>query len=356
MSPIKLSKLYPAWTRYISNFNVHRWHFGTARALYITYRFIRSKLLGYPADITIEVASYCNLKCPMCIQAKSMTNIERENRLLKVDDFKKVIDDIKSFAVQVSLFYAGEPLLNKDLPEMIRYASKNSLLTYINTNGLLLDRPEYRKTILQSGISKIHISFDGATPETYRNYRVGADFNKIKDNIKNLIIERGSSPTPVIAIQMIATKKTLPEIEAYRDLAKYLGVDRAFFTTMYIDQYKNTPSISLLEDLPENTKYSRYRNVENNRAILKNNRSKKCDTDRTIYILTNGKVIHCCYDYEAEHSFGNAFETDIKQIWKSNQYTKWRNEKAKPMKLPLCHKSCTVGIPDQWITLYEKNS
>jgi MoaA/NifB/PqqE/SkfB family radical SAM enzyme len=356
MPPAKLKNLYHAWIQYICNSKVHRRYFGTARTLGIAYRFIRSKLLGYPADITIEIVSYCNLKCPMCIQAKSMTNIERENRTINIDDFKKIIDDIKSFAVQVSLFYAGEPLLNKALPEMIGYASKSGLLTYINTNGLLLDNPEYRKAILQSGISKIHVSLDGATPETYENYRVGSDFTKITDNIKSLVIERGSSPTPVIAIQMIATRKTIPEIEAYSDLAKYLGVDKAFCTTMYIDQYKSTPSRSLLDDLPENPTYSRYQRVENNNAVLKSNRSARCDTNRTIYILTDGKVIHCCYDYDAENSFGNAFETDVKKIWKSEKYTKWRNEEAKPMKLPLCHKSCTVGIPDQWITLYEKNT
>ena len=237
---------------------------------------------------------------------------------------------------------------------MIRYASKKGLLTYINTNGVLLDTPEKRRDILESGISKIHISLDGASPEIYNHYRVGSDFDIILENIKNLVNERGSSPKPMIAIQMIATKKTVPEIQKYRELAERLKVDKAYCTSLYIDQYRRNPSQSLLDDLPDNLMYSRYKNVDNHRAILKDSRHKRCHTDRTCYILTNGNVIHCCYDYEGEYSFGNAFETDFKKIWKSPDYVEWRKKKAKPMMLSLCHESCTVGIPNQWITLYER--
>ena len=340
--------------RYLRNFIIILKRVGLRRTLILSYRILKTKVLKYPSDISIEAAGFCNLSCPMCIQAKSMTDIEREKKVLSFENFKKVIDDIKGFAFHISLYYAGEPLLNKNLFKMIDYATKYDILTYINTNGVLLENPKIRFGLLNSGLFRLHVSFDGATPEVYEKYRVGADFQKIKEGIRSLVKERGSAKTPIIAMQMIATKTTLPQIDKYAALAKELGVDKAFLATMYLDQYRQNAPKELLDDVIIGGKYSRYEKLVNGRAIPKRDYST-CPTLNSVYILADGSLLHCCYDYEGEYMFGNVFETDLKKLWKDPKYIKWRNEEAKFLKLPICN-SCTATISSNsyWIPVYEK--
>lgn len=339
--------------RYLTNLCAIYTRVGFFHTAILSYRVIKTRLLGYPYDISIEPAGFCNLKCPMCIQARSMTDIERERKLLSFQDFKKVIDDIKGFAVSVSLFYAGEPLLNKDLFRMIEYATQHRILTYISTNGVLLANQEVRAKLLRSGLFKLHISFDGASAEVYEKHRVGANFEEVKESIRLFVKERGSAKLPIIAMQTIVDKSTLPQVSNYILLAKELGVDKAFMTNMHIDQYRQSASREMLDDLIVGGKYSRYERIEDGRAIPKKDYSK-CPILNSLYILTDGTVVHCCYDYEGKYTFGNAFETDLKKIWKEPKYIKWRKEWAGPMKLPLCS-SCTITAAGSWNTIYEAN-
>lgn len=339
--------------RYLKNLIIILKRVGFLHAVILSYRVLKTRLLGYPRDISVEPAGFCNLNCPMCIQAKSRTDLGREKKILSFEDFKKLVDDIKGFAVSISLFYAGEPLLNKELPKMINYANKHKILTYINTNGVLLTDPKLRSELLRSGLFRLHISFDGASSEVYEKHRVGAKFSEVKEAIRSLVKERGSTKTPIIAMQTIIDKTTLPQIEDYKKLARELGVDKAFLTTMHVDQYREKASKELLNDLIVGGKYSRYERIENGRAVPKKD-YRTCPVLNSLYILTDGTVVHCCYDYEGEYTFGNAFKTDIKKIWKRPDYVRWRKEEAGPMKLPLCD-SCTITAAGSWITVYEAN-
>ena len=336
--------------RYFKNFTIILKRVGLRRTIILSYRVLKTKLLRYPGDISIEASAICNLKCPMCILDESMRFIARSNRLLSFDNFKTLIDEIKGFTAFITLHYAGEPLMNKELVRMIQYAHKHNILTYFNTNGLLLNTTEKRRSILNSGLYKIHISLDGTKEETYNKYRVGGNFKGVKENVRQLVIERGSKKTPIIGLQMIATRTTINEKEEFANLAKQLGVDYAYMATLYVDQSHKTPSQEELDDLIVG-KYSRYKEIKDGKAILKDKDSSTCLLLNNVYIATNGLIVHCCYDYHGEYTFGNAFEDGMKKVWRKPEYVRWRKEHAKPMRLPLC-KTCTVGILEQWHYVY----
>lgn len=337
---------------YIDQFVLLLKLYGPLKTFKLCKKLLKTILSDVPSNITIEPAGFCNFRCPMCIQGRSITQIQREQKLLKWEHYKKVIDDIKDFTIQISLFYAGEPTLNPKLPEMIKYAYDNDILTYINTNGSLFSSKTYRQKILNSGLHRIHFSVDGVNAETYSKYRQGGDFGKIIEGIRCLVEERGDNKTPIIVMQTLATNTTIPQMDSYADLAKSLGVDRAFATSYHIDQYEKTPTNCELQDVPINNKYSRYEAVKNNLAIKKKNNVTCCPLQKSVYILTNGTVIQCCYDENGEYTFGNAFCDNLIDIWQNNDYVKWRKELLKPMKLSLCQ-TCTITSAP-WITLYEK--
>jgi len=346
---------YIVGRRYLKNFFFIKERIGLKKTIYQSYKLLKTKTLGLPQDIAIESAGYCNLKCPMCIQAKSMAGIQRKSKTLSLENFKKVVDDIKGFAVNISLYHAGEPLLNKSIGRFIDYANRQGILTYINTNGVLLSKPEIRSTLIESGLFRMHISFDGATKKTYESYRIGANFEAVKESVRALIRERGDRKTPIVGLQTLATTRTLPEFDAYVEMARDLGVDYAFAATKYVDQYRRNPSPEDLEDLIVGGKFSRYEKIENDRLVIKKPDYPTCPYLNRLYILSDGTVVHCCYDYEAEYTFGNAFESGVRALWNSRPYRDWRNNLAKPMKLLLCKDSCTASVTGGWVNLYTAN-
>jgi radical SAM protein with 4Fe4S-binding SPASM domain len=338
---------------YVKQFRQLTEIYGLQRTLHLSYKLGRTKWLGMPNDISIEAAGFCNFRCPMCIQGRSISDLDRATKLLSLENYKKFIDEIADFAVSVSLYYAGEPTLNKNLPQMIAYANEKNILTYINTNGALLGDKELRRGLIESGLYRLHFSVDGATPGTYAKYRVGGKFEETIKNIRDFVQDRGQRKTPILAMQTIVTQSTIPEFDAYVELCKELGVEKAFGATYHIDQRRKAPEAAELADVPIGGNFSRYSHVDKEGfAVKKTPKSSHCPWIDSVKVLSDGTIVHCCYDEEAEHTFGNVFkEGGFKKLWTDPKYVKWRKEEAKPMKLDLC-KTCTVTSAS-WIDLYE---
>ncbi|MGM5481915.1 MAG: radical SAM protein [Nanobdellota archaeon] len=102
-------------------------------------RFGLKYLLGYKVDgIGLILTRRCNLNCPYC-KIKSNSNSTK----LSVSSWKKIIDKFVENKHIHFIFTGGEPLLYKDLPSLINYASKKSITSLI-TNATLIN-PEYFK-------------------------------------------------------------------------------------------------------------------------------------------------------------------------------------------------------------------
>ena len=85
-----------------------------------------------PYNIVIEPTNICNLQCPLCstgIGAKT-----RKKGVLQIENFKKLIDEIKDTVLELSLQNWGEPTLVAELPIMIRYAADCGTYTRLSTN------------------------------------------------------------------------------------------------------------------------------------------------------------------------------------------------------------------------------
>ena len=340
--------------QYANQFRLLSQIYGVRRALRTSYKVVKTQLRGLPNDISIEAAGGCNLKCPMCIQAvPERTKARIATGLLSFDDFKSVVDDVADFAIQISLFYRGEPTINKDLPRMIRYATDRGLLTYINTNGLMLRHAWMRRELIDAGLHRMHVSVDGANPETYETYRVGGNLHDVVSYVRAFMNDRGSRKIPIVALQTIATKRTLPEFDSYVEMAKTTGVDKAFAASMHLDQYKRDPTPPELEDAIVGHEFSRYASVENGRAVKKDLGHTTCPWNQSLYIDSDGTAIHCCYDQAAETSFGNVFQTGVKNLWFRPDYVRWRDDVAKPMTMTMCE-SCTATSAS-WHDLWVKD-
>jgi len=81
-----------------------------------------SYVIGYPHFILIEPTNICNLRCPLCPTGRGEKG--RSKGKMSLDKFKRIIDEIGDYLYDIELDNWGEPLLNKDIFELIRYANE----------------------------------------------------------------------------------------------------------------------------------------------------------------------------------------------------------------------------------------
>ena len=137
-----------------------------------------------PIMMDIEPDSRCNFRCIMCARAKAGVRPKVEPRLT-FDAFKRFLDNNPQFT-EVKIQGVGEPLLNPDLFDMIRYAIDRDTWVRTTVNGSLLHKNENYKRLIDAGIGEVQTSFDGTTREVFEKIRVGSDFERVVANLKLL--------------------------------------------------------------------------------------------------------------------------------------------------------------------------
>lgn len=192
----------------------------------------------YPLLVDVELASICNLKCPMCYTTKKDFKEKVKATLMDLDLFRRIIDEIGGRSPALRLSLRGEPTLHPQLVECIRYAVERGIkeVSFLSNSSLLT--PEYFEKIMRAGVSWITISVDGLD-ETYEYIRKPLKFSDticILSDIK-AIKERFSVHKPVIKVQTIwPAIREYPEryyntvfpysdLIAFNPLIDYLGKD-----------------------------------------------------------------------------------------------------------------------------------
>ncbi len=265
-------------------------------------------LSAKPISASIEPANYCNLSCPHCPTGRKL--IDKTDKRLTLNDFKHYIDLLLPELMYLNLYFQGEPFLNRDLPEMIRYASDKGVFTCVSTNGTALTE-EVVKNIKESGVGRFIICLDGATAESYSKYRIGGDFNKVINGI-SLSVKYGLP----LEVQCLLLSTTENEIDELKYLCKSLGVKRLVFK-----------KAQFYEDflVPKNPKFLRYKRDASGNLIPKAELKNKCwRLFSTIVIDVDGNVPACCFDKSAKYCFGNLTNASLKDVWLGTKANKFR--------------------------------
>lgn len=303
------------------------------------YRF-----LGYPYSAIVETGNYCNLQCPTCPTPQKM--IHREKTLMSLENFKKVINNIKDLIHIVHLYSSNEPLLNPDIFRMANYAHENNLFTSISTNATLLSA-EKTEELLNSGLDEIILCLDGLTKEIYEPFRAGADFENVFQNIKYFCQQKQARKLkkPFIELQFVLNKLNYREVEDIKKLAKDLKVDRLHIKTISLGKYAY--SDKEIEDLsdqffPDNERFQgkvRYKK-EGKRLVIKNSPSRCPMVKSQAVILVNGDTTICCYDLNGDYVFDNILNQKLQKVWFSENAKRIRKS-AQERRYPLC-KVCSI--------------
>jgi radical SAM protein with 4Fe4S-binding SPASM domain len=309
-------------------------------SFYLSRIFKKPVQWGYPVSISFEPTTSCNLRCPEC--PSGLREFSRPTGMLKKDFFRQTIDDIHKQLLYLIFYFQGEPYLNRDFLEMVKYASEKGLYTATSTNAHYLTDDVARKTV-ESGLDRLIISIDGTTQDVYQQYRIGGKLEKVIEGARNIVKWKKElkSKTPFVFFQFLVVKPNEHQVNEIKKLGREIGVDEVRFKTAQVYDYENDPN----QLIPANEKFSRYKKDSAGKIVPKNKMANHCWKLWHANVITwDGLVVPCCFDKDATHQLGNLKSQSFKEIWKNENYKQFRSELMTSRKnIDICA-NCSEGV------------
>jgi radical SAM protein with 4Fe4S-binding SPASM domain len=269
------------------------------------YRLLTGYLTGqsdvqsWPMTLIIENTGRCNLKCPMC--PREFGEYPAED--FDFDLFRRIIDEVEQHSELIFPWGLGEPLLNPDIYEMIRYCSNAGLYTVVSTNGTLLNEERGRK-LIESGLDNLIIAFDGTTPEVYEKYRKNARFDRVRENVLNFLeLKRRLGAEVFVVMQMVRLPENRHQVADFHRMWSVDGVDEI--------RIKEDEVVIPDVAIPERIAHDRQRHP--------------CYQlwQGPVHIDYGGDFRPCCHMYHTE-AIGNVADSTVYDLWNSDRMRRLR--------------------------------
>lgn len=293
---------------------------------------------GMPVSISIEPTTSCNLRCPEC--PSGLRSFSRPTGMLVEDVFIRTIDELSKYTSYLILYFQGEPYLNKNFFEYVTYAKRKRMYTATSTNAHYLTDEIAKKTV-ESGLDRLIISIDGTTQETYKEYRIGGDLEKVLEGARNMVKWKKAlkSATPHLIFQMVVFSTNEHQIDDLYALADEIGMDEVGIKTAQVYDYEHGNPL-----LPLNEKYSRYKRNADGTYQLKNEMLNQCWRMWSGAVITwDGRVVPCCFDKDAQHQMGSVDNQSFKEVWRGDAYANFRRALlTSRSEIDIC-KNCSEG-------------
>lgn len=245
--------------------------------------------------VLIDTTSFCNLRCSMCPHK----DMKRTKGRMEWSLIKKILDEVASINkdIRVWLVFFGEALLLKNTTpsifDIITYAKKIGLRNVVlNTNANLLDRKTSER-LIQAGLDSMYIGIDAFSDETYRQVRVGGDYQQVVQNVLDLIeVNKAAGEPLAIQVQFVEMDINKNERAPFVDFWTKKGVD-----------------VKIRQKLS-------WSGLMNSGKTKNTGQRHPCYwIMNSISITDTGDVATCAADPEARFIAGNVKTQSIKKIW-----------------------------------------
>jgi MoaA/NifB/PqqE/SkfB family radical SAM enzyme len=303
-----------------------------------------------PRSLYLETTNRCDSKCQTCIRTFQSLEPPADLTLTQV----KAIAEQFPVLDRVVLHGIGEPLLNREIFEIVGYLKSRAATVLFNSDAISLT-PTRALELIDSGLDEYRVSMDAATPETYRRIRGVNQFERVVANVRRLVeLEKERSrATPRVSLWFTASRVNLAEMPAFVRLAASLGVAEVYVQRLVFNELGLATA--------ENALHGRLREQERdllaeaealgralglvlhasglttplaslNAQVPAARPWAGCQRPWTLaYVTANGNVLPCCIspwvarDYQAL-ILGNAFADPFADIWNGERYRRFRNE------------------------------
>lgn len=276
---------------------------------------------------------------------------------LALEDYLRLREYFEGFRI-IWLQGWGEPLLSKDIFEMVKIATKNDGLVGLTTNAMLLTEFASKK-LIENGIKTIAISIAGARKETHESIRVGTSFKKIIENVQSLErLRRSINATDLrIIFTFLRIKQNIRELPEIVELASRLNVDeiigtnidyipsRTHYEMKIFSEEGEDPPKEYVEIIEKSEEKARELGVSIYNYPLVMREVAICSENpiENIYISHDGSVSPCVYlnvptrnnmipryiktkqYYIPRLVFGSIKKEELIDVYNKNEFSKFRN-------------------------------
>lgn len=273
--------------------------------------------LDTPLRVLLDVSSICNFHCSYCVHGNGEAAKIIRQEIMPASLAKKCIDDLAAFPRKLkmlSFFDLGEPLLNKNLLDLVRYASERSVAEQleITTNGSLLTH-ELSECLISAGVTLINISVYGLDSDDYLTFcKVPLNFDRFVQEISYLYCISGNAK---IVIKICETT-----LETRERTNRFYQIFGPICDKICIEH-------------PVPIWYDIDCNVEGDgKDIYGNQITKKQICPLPFYTMcvhVDGTVVPCCADWKGYLSIGDANTESLKSIWNNEIFQRLRKNLLK---------------------------
>lgn len=287
--------------------------------------------LGLPLHVFVEVSGDCNDRCVKCGRGHPrfrddgpVAGAERGgpdgSRLLSFDRIRLLLDEIGDTLLTMRLWHYGEPLLNPDLPRMVRAAKDHGVFVAASTNGSLLV-PAVARDLVDAGLDYLIVSFDAGTRETYRLLHGADAFEAVRSNLVGLSATRrdAGSRRPFVEFQVVVHRQNEAEIGLALGIARDVGADKV--SLVRLDERDVDPGTSAVLGGVEP--------LDRRFGPLPHDDAEPCRLAwREAVIRHSGAVLPCVSDLGQDHALGRLFRdptrAGFREVWNGPDYRDFR--------------------------------
>ena len=314
-----------------------------------------------PRTLYLETTNRCNSKCQTCV--RTFVTLEPPKDLT-LAELKSIVDQFPVLE-RVVLHGVGEPLLNRELFEMIAYVKARGATVLFNSDAISLT-PKRAQQLIDSRLDEFRVSMDGATRETYDKIRGVDQFDRVVGNVSHLLdlqrkLERG---IPRVSLWFTAMKANLDELPAFVRLAARIGVSEVYVQRLVYNGHGIAVADQSLHRalhereqklIAEADELARTFQIAFKASGLTTPMESLHGTElgkrpwsgchrpwALSYVTANGNVLPCCLAPWTAKNYrgallGNAFTDDFSRIWNGEQYRQFRETFESDVPPDPCH-------------------
>lgn len=315
----------------------------------------------YPIYMEISPSGACNHRCVYC----GLDFMEYQKRYLDSNLLNERISELSSQGLKSVMFAGeGEPLLHKDIVDIIKHTKKSKIDAGIATNGVLLKKALAEEII--GDVDWIKVSINGATKETYARIHRSRpeDFSIVIENLsyaQDLKKKHGYKCT--LGMQLILLPENQHEVLSLAKLAGDMGLD-------YLVVKPYSQHLFGKSDTYKDIRYADYQylakelasfNTNNFNVIFREKTMKKWDAGSRnyknclalpfwSYIDAGGGVWGCsAYLGDDRFEYGNIYKNSFKEIWEGEKRRKSLEWTLNKLDIKQCRINCRMDEINRYL-------
>lgn len=287
----------------------------------------------YPLYVEISPVGACNHRCTFC----AVDYIGYNPTRLSVEVVERVLAEMAQQGVKSVMFAGeGEPMLHKEIDQMVAAAAKVGIDTAMTTNASVLSDAFIEHAL--PVISWIKASVNAGTPETYAKIHQTkeADFHKVLANLKRMAdVRREKGYSCVLGAQTILLPENAAEIEGLARICRdEIGLDYLVVKPYSQHAYSHTKQYQSVQYQGYHDLGVRLQALNNDHfnVVFRENTMKKHDAGEEAryekchatpffwaYVMATGALYGCsAYLLDKRFEYGNINESSFKSIWEGD--------------------------------------